>query len=86
MARGTIFGKYNVTSHSVSIKNTTQRMTIDMHHLPGADVLNLFDEHGWQMECSPVFVKRLVDNTPVYCVWFVSNTPDPTQPRPLESA
>lgn len=82
MARGTIFGKYQVSSHSVSIKNTKQRMTVNMAHLPGADLLNQFDEHGWELECAPV---QVGGPNGYWFVWFVSNTPDPTQPRPLDA-
>ncbi len=78
-----MFGKYMVTSHSESIKNDKQRMTVDMHHLPGADLLNQFEEHGWVMECAPVLVPAQAGVR--FCIWFVSNTPDPTQPRPVNA-
>lgn len=82
MSLKAMFGTYQVTSHAVSAKTTKQRMTIDFPTLPGAELLTQFDDHGWEVEMGPTDLFEHYSKS-AFCVWFVSNTPDPTQPMPV---
>lgn len=82
MSEKAMFGSYEVSSHAVSIKTLEQRMTIDFRTLPGAELLTQFADHGWEVEMGPTHLFEAYGKD-AYCIWFVSTTPDPTQPMPV---